>query len=52
MYNQTFIDEWNHSDLTVEYYKYLQSHPAYRPDLDLVAIAPDGNASSLLQVHN
>ncbi|WP_375509344.1 GNAT family N-acetyltransferase [uncultured Nostoc sp.] len=42
MYNQTFIDEWNHSELTVEYYKYLRSKDTYRPDLDLVAIAPDG----------
>lgn len=42
MHNQSFIDAWNHHPLTVEHYKYLQSHPTYRPDLDLVAIAPDG----------
>ncbi|MEH2313974.1 MAG: GNAT family N-acetyltransferase [Nostoc sp.] len=42
MHNQSFIDTWNHHKLTVEHYKYLRSHPTYRPDLDLVAIAPDG----------
>ena len=42
MYNQSLIDDCNHHPLTVEHYKYLRSHPAYRPDLDLVAIAPDG----------
>ncbi|MBW4592788.1 MAG: GNAT family N-acetyltransferase [Brasilonema angustatum HA4187-MV1] len=42
MHNQSFIDAWNHHPLTVKHYKYLRSHPTYRPDLDLVAIAPDG----------
>ncbi|MDF5735708.1 MULTISPECIES: GNAT family N-acetyltransferase [unclassified Nostoc] len=42
MYNQSLIDDCNHHPLTVEHYKYLRSHPTYRPDLDLVAIAPDG----------
>ncbi|MBE9042542.1 GNAT family N-acetyltransferase [Oscillatoriales cyanobacterium LEGE 11467] len=42
MFNQSFIDHWNHSDLTVEQLEYFNRHPDYRPELDLVAIAPDG----------
>lgn len=42
MHNQSFIDTWNYHKLTIEHYKYLRNHPTYRPDLDLVVIAPDG----------
>ncbi len=43
MFNQTFIDHWNHHDLTVEQLEHEISHPNYRQDLDLVAIsASDG----------
>ncbi|WP_371357295.1 hypothetical protein [Hydrocoleum sp. CS-953] len=43
MFNQTFIDHWNHHDLTVEQLQHEVSHPDYRQDLDLVAIsASDG----------
>lgn len=42
MFNQTFIDHWNHRDLTAaELYCELEKS-YYRPELDLVAIAPDG----------
>ncbi|NES07540.1 MAG: GNAT family N-acetyltransferase [Okeania sp. SIO2F4] len=39
MFNQTFIDHWNHHDLTVEQLEHEISHPHYRQDLDLVAIS-------------
>ncbi len=43
MFNQTFIDHWNHHDLTVEQLEHEISHPDYRQDLNLVAIsASDG----------
>lgn len=42
MYNQTFIDHWNFHPLTVEQAKHWLTSPTYRPELDLVAIAPDG----------
>lgn len=46
MHNQSFIDHWNHQDLTVEEYKHWHTDPDYRPELDLVAIAPDGTFAS------
>ncbi|NJO44078.1 MAG: GNAT family N-acetyltransferase [Cyanobacteria bacterium CRU_2_1] len=46
MYNQTFIDHWNFHPLTVEEIHHFTSDPLYRPELDLVAIAPDGTYAS------
>jgi len=42
LYNQSFIDHWNHHDLTVEKFKYDLAQPSYRKDLDLIAVAADG----------
>lgn len=42
MFNQSFIDHWNHHDLTVEKFKYDLAKPDYRNDLDLIAVADDG----------
>ncbi|WP_421656085.1 GNAT family N-acetyltransferase [Leptothermofonsia sp. ETS-13] len=43
LYNQSFIDHWNHHEMTLEECRYWMNHnPVYRPELDLVAIAPDG----------
>ncbi len=47
MYNQSFIDHWNHHDLTVEKFKYDLAKPDYRNDLDLIAVADDGKFVSL-----
>lgn len=42
MFNQSFIDHWNHHDLTVEKFTYDLAKPSYRKDLDLIAVAADG----------
>ena len=42
MFNQSFIDHWNHHDLTVEKFKYDLAKPSYRKNLDLIAVAADG----------
>lgn len=42
MFNQSFIDHWNHHDLTVEQFKHDLVKPSYRKDLDLIAVAADG----------
>jgi mycothiol synthase len=42
MFNQSFIDHWNHHDLTVDKFKYDLAKPDYRKDLDLITVADDG----------
>lgn len=42
MFNESFIDHWNHHDLTVETVRQWMKDTSYQPELDLVAIAPDG----------
>ncbi|NJK77116.1 MAG: GNAT family N-acetyltransferase [Microcoleus sp. SU_5_6] len=42
MFNQSFIDHWNHHDLTVEEFNYYSNLPNYRNDLDAIAVAADG----------
>jgi ribosomal protein S18 acetylase RimI-like enzyme len=46
-FNQTFIDHWNHFELTVEAFKNKLDDPTYRSDLSLVAIAPDDTIAAL-----
>lgn len=47
MYNQSFIDHWNHYDITAETVEYWQTLPDYQPELDLIVIAPDGTFAAL-----
>lgn len=42
MFNQTFIDHWNHYDLTLEDYRYHVSEPNYRQDFNLIAVSGEG----------
>ena len=42
MFNESFIDHWNHHDLTVETVRQWMNDSSYQPELDLVAIAPNG----------
>ncbi|MEP1057164.1 MULTISPECIES: GNAT family N-acetyltransferase [Cyanophyceae] len=42
LFNESFIDHWNHHPMTVEQFHYHNQDPDYDPALDLVAIAPDG----------
>lgn len=46
MYNQAFIDHWNHHELTVERMQYELKNPYYKPELDLIATATDGTFAS------
>ncbi|HEY9615759.1 MAG TPA: GNAT family N-acetyltransferase [Microcoleaceae cyanobacterium] len=47
MFNQTFIDHWNHHPMTVERRQQWLTHPTYNPELDQVAIAPNGTFAAL-----
>ena len=42
MFNQSFIDHWNHHDFTVEKFNYYSTLANYRNDLDSIAVAADG----------
>ncbi len=46
LFNQSFIDHWNHKPTTAEEIAHHRSDPTYRADLDLVAYAPDGTPAA------
>jgi ribosomal protein S18 acetylase RimI-like enzyme len=47
LFNQSFIDHWNHHPLTVERLLHLNAtDPTYRREYDLVAVAPDGTLAA------
>ncbi|WP_293155880.1 MULTISPECIES: GNAT family N-acetyltransferase [unclassified Microcoleus] len=41
MFNQSFIDHWNHHDLTAETVRYWMQDENYQPELDLIAVSGD-----------
>jgi mycothiol synthase len=49
LYNESFIDHWDHHDLTLSSFQDWQQDPNYQPEFDLVAIAPDGTFAALCQ---
>ncbi|WP_413166535.1 GNAT family N-acetyltransferase [Capilliphycus salinus ALCB114379] len=49
MFNQTFIDHWNHHDYTVEEFLHDCQHSEYNSDLNLIAIAPDGTFAAFCE---
>lgn len=42
LYNESFVDHWNFSPMTVEDYRHYLEEPHHNPELHLVALAPDG----------
>ncbi|MGK7890780.1 MAG: N-acetyltransferase family protein, partial [Leptolyngbyaceae cyanobacterium] len=42
LFNQTFIDHWNFKPVTVSDRQFRLAYPTYQPELDWVALAPDG----------
>ncbi len=45
-FNQSFVDHWNHHPETVEAQQHWLDDPAYRPEHDLAALAPDGTLAA------
>ncbi len=54
MFNQTFIDHWNHQDITVESVKNKLKDPKYQPELSLVVVSSDGTFAAFCdcQIHS
>ncbi len=46
LFNESFIDHWNHHDLTVATARHWLNNPYYRPALNLMAVAPDGKLAA------
>jgi len=46
LFNQSFVDHWNHEDWSAEKVQHWQDEPSYRRDTDLIAVAPDGTLAA------
>ncbi|MGD1904656.1 MAG: GNAT family N-acetyltransferase, partial [Leptolyngbyaceae cyanobacterium] len=46
MFNQSFVDHWNHHPLTLEEYRYYTNHSTYEAALDWVIESPTGELAS------
>jgi mycothiol synthase len=46
LFNESFVDHWNHEPWTAEKVQHWQSEPNYQPNVDLVVIAPDGTLAA------
>ncbi len=51
MFNQTFVDHWHFVPLTTEERQHRRTYPTYCPELDWVAIAPDGTLAAFCKAH-
>jgi len=51
LYNQTFIDHWNYHELTVERVLHELQNPYYKPEMSLLAMAPDGTYAAFCYCH-
>jgi mycothiol synthase len=42
MYNESFVDHWHFTPMTLRDRQFRLTYPTYQPELDWVAVAPDG----------
>lgn len=45
-FNNSFIDHWNHHPETIESHAHWLKNPNYKPERDLIAVAPDGTLAA------
>jgi mycothiol synthase len=51
LYNLSFVDHFNHHDLTVEARMHWLSEATYRAEQDIVAVAPDGTFAAFCKCY-
>ncbi|MBE9110364.1 GNAT family N-acetyltransferase [Nodosilinea sp. LEGE 07298] len=51
MFNESFIDHWNFTPMTLEDRQFRLGYPTYQPELDWVVTAPDGNLAGFCKGH-
>jgi mycothiol synthase len=51
MFNQSFVDHWNFTPMTLADRHYRLNYPTYQPQLDWVAVAADGTLASFCGAH-
>jgi mycothiol synthase len=51
MFNQSFVDHWNFSPMTLADRQYRLTYPTHQPELDWVAVAADGTLAAFCGAH-
>ncbi|NJL46635.1 MAG: GNAT family N-acetyltransferase [Leptolyngbyaceae cyanobacterium SM2_5_2] len=51
MFNESFVDHWNFSPMTLVDRQYRLTYPTYQPELDWVAVAADGTLAAFCGAH-
>lgn len=51
LFNESFIDHWDHHDITVETLRRWLKNPSYKPELSSVAVAPDGTFAAFCMAY-
>ncbi len=51
MFNESFVDHWHFTPMTLRDRQHRLTYPIYQPELDWVAVAPDGNLAGFCSGH-
>ncbi|MBE9158655.1 GNAT family N-acetyltransferase [Nodosilinea sp. LEGE 06152] len=51
LFNESFVDHWHFTPMTLADRQHRLSYPTYQPELDWVAVAPDGKLAGFCKGH-